>query len=198
MKTTSGINAEIIPGFTAALIVSFCFSLAGCSCLKGSCSTNHAEEPAPTPEETTLVTVGQVAPDFTLLGMDGKPFHLAEQRGRVVLINWFATWCPPCRQEMPHLQSRVWERFAGPDFVMVSIAREETTEIVAPFIKKYETTWPFLTDPDRQAYARYAEAYIPRNHLIDRQGRIIFQSQGFEEPEFLEMIEAISQELENR
>jgi peroxiredoxin len=152
-------------------------------------------KPAPTPEETTLTTVGQLAPDFTVATLDGGSFTLGEQRGKVVLINWFATWCPPCQAEMPHLQKEVWEEFAGDDFVMVSVARQEKADVVAPFVKKYAVTWPFALDPDRIAYARYAEAFIPRNHVIDSEGRIIFQSEGFEEADFEEMIKVIAAEL---
>jgi peroxiredoxin len=151
--------------------------------------------PGPTPEETTLTEVGQHAPDFTVPTLGGGPFTLSEQRGQVVLINWFATWCPPCQEEMPHLQSEVWERFRGEDFVMISVAREETAEVVAPFIKKYQVTWPFGLDTDRAAYARYAEAFIPRNTVVDRDGAIIFQSSGFERPDFDRMIEVIGREL---
>nr|MEE4268634.1 TlpA disulfide reductase family protein [Candidatus Krumholzibacteria bacterium] len=147
--------------------------------------------PSPTPEETTLTAVGQLAPDFTVETLDGGTFTLGEQRGQVVLVNWFATWCPPCQEEMPHLQSEVWEVFRDQGLVLVSVAREETAEVVRPFIQKYAVTWPFLLDPDRSAYARYAEAFIPRNHVIDREGRIIFQSSGFEREDFEEMIGVI-------
>ena len=170
--------------------------LAACGCLWSRGEGTGDKDEGPTPEETTLTEVGQMAPDFTLTGLDGSSFHLADHRGKVVLINWFATWCPPCIQEMPHLQTRVWERFSGPDFVMVSIARQEKADIVTPFVQKYEVTWPFLVDPDRRAYARYAEAFIPRNHVIGPDGKILFQSQGFEEPEFQEMIETIAGALD--
>jgi peroxiredoxin len=150
----------------------------------------------PTPEETTLTEVGQMAPDFTVQTLDGGTFSLSANRGKVVLVNWFATWCGPCKEEMPHLQKEVWEQFKGQDFAMVSIAREETLQVVQPFVAKYKVTWPFALDPDRKAYANYAEAFIPRNHVIDREGKIVFQSQGFEKPEFTEMIEVIAKELE--
>jgi len=149
----------------------------------------------PTPEETTLTEVGQLAPDFAVSTLDGGAFSLSANRGKVVLINWFATWCPPCIEEMPHLQKEVWERFRGEDFAMVSVAREETLQVVKPFVAKHMVTWPFALDPHRKAYAAYAEAFIPRNYVVDREGKIIFQSQGFEKPEFEEMIAVIEKEL---
>jgi len=161
--------------------------------LMTACSRKKDE---PTPEETTLTEVGQMAPDITVSTLDGEAFSLSANRGKVVLVNWFATWCPPCIEEMPHLQAEVWERFGGEDFAMVSIAREETLQVVQPFVAKHGVTWPFALDPDRQAYAAYAEAFIPRNYVIDRDGKIIFQSQGFEKAEFGAMIDLIARELE--
>ena len=149
----------------------------------------------PTPEETTLTAIGQKAPDFTVATLDGGAFSLSDHRGRVVLVNWFATWCAPCIEEMPHLQKEVWEKFRGPDFTMVSIAREETLQVVRPFVLEHELTWAFALDPQREAYAKYAEAFIPRTQVINREGTILFQSQGFEKEEFAAMIEVIRKEI---
>ena len=153
---------------------------------------------APTPEEATLTEVGQMAPDFSVETLGGGTFTLSEQKNKVVLINWFATWCPPCQKEMPHLQKEVWEAFATQGLVMISVARQEKADVVAPFVKKFEVTWPFGLDPDRKAYAQYAEAFIPRNTLVGPDGRIIFQSEGFEEADFKAMIKAISKALEGQ
>jgi peroxiredoxin len=166
------------------LLVPVLFLLAGCAGRSG-----------PSPEEATLTAVGDPAPDFTVLTLDGEPFTLSEQRGKVVLINWFATWCPPCVEEMPHLQTEVWERFRGDGLVMVSVARQETLQVVQPFVAEHGVTWPFALDPDRKAFAAYADAFIPRNHLVDREGTIVFQSNGFEKDDFAEMIEVIAREL---
>jgi thiol-disulfide isomerase/thioredoxin len=162
--------------------------------LIAACSQKEKAEP--TPEETTLTEVGQLAPDFRVETLDGGSFSLSAHRGRVVLVNWFATWCGPCKEEMPYLQNEVWERFRGADFAMVSVAREETLQVVQPFVAKFQVTWPFALDPERKAYAQYADAFIPRNYIIDREGKILFQSQGFERPEFDQMIAIIAKELE--
>lgn len=158
-----------------------------------------APPPPPSPAETTLTVVGQSAPPFTVTTLGGEPFSLAAHKGKVVLVNWFATWCGPCKAELPHLKDRVWDAFkANPDFVMISVSREEDAAKVAPFVAERALPWLIGLDTDRSAYALYAEAYIPRNHVIGRDGSIVFQSEGFEEPEFAAMITAIADALAAR
>ena len=100
---------------------------------------------------------------------------------------------------MPHLKERVWAEFgSNPDFVMISVSREEDAAKVAPFVAERGLPWVIGLDTDRSAYALYAEAYIPRNHVIGRDGSIVFQSEGFEEPEFAAMITAIAAALAAR
>jgi thiol-disulfide isomerase/thioredoxin len=194
-------QSQVDPGFSAAstkgksmnrnLTLTMALGLA--LALVAACADQKKTEP--TPEETNLVEVGQLAPDFSVSTLDGGSFRLSAQQGKVVLVNWFATWCGPCKQEMPHLQEEVWERFRSENFAMVSVAREETLPVVKPFVAQYRATWPFALDPERQAYAKYAEAFIPRNYVMDREGKVIFQSQGYDNAEFAEMIEVIASEL---
>ncbi|MBE0565610.1 MAG: TlpA family protein disulfide reductase [Krumholzibacteria bacterium] len=160
--------------------------------------SNCAGTPAPRGDDpaevarTSLTVVGDEAPLFTAPLLDGGTFDLAAQRGKVVLVNFFATWCPPCIAEMPHLQRDVWERFGGEGFAMVSVAREEGADVVAPFVRKHGAGWPCALDTDRSVFARYAEAFIPRSYVLDRNGRIAFQAQGYEEAEFARMVEVIA------
>jgi thiol-disulfide isomerase/thioredoxin len=154
---------------------------------------------APTPQSATRTEVGQPAPPVAVTTLQQERFELAAQRGRVVLLNFWATWCPPCRQEMPALQAQVWERFgAREDFRLVSIAREETAAEIRPFVAEHGYGWTFAPDPERTVYARYAGAFIPRNYVIGRDGAILFQGHGHEPEEFARMVEVIAGALAAR
>lgn len=155
------------------------------------------EPPQTTPAEATRTEIGQVAPDFTLQTVDGETFDLAAQRGKVVLVNFWATWCPSCIEELPALRDSVLTRFAGEDFAMLCVAREETNEKIAAFAEKRGVAaLPMAGDVDRSVYARYAEHTIPRNLVLDREGVIVFQSFGYEAGEFARMLETIQEQIE--
>jgi len=126
--------------------------------------------PAPTPTPATVGAVPQaIAPDFDLAGTDGAMHRLSRWRGRPVLLNFWATWCPPCRGELPALQA-VSERYAG-RIAVIGIAVGETTEQVAPFIAQYGLTYPVLLDLDGNVtQARYAIRGLPTTLFITAEG----------------------------
>jgi len=162
--------------------------------LLGACASTR--QPTPSPADATLTRVGDAAPALTVTTLAGDAFDLADQRGKVVVLNWWATWCPPCRQEMPELRDQVWSRWGGrDDFVLISVAREEAADVVASFLTQHDFAWTFATDPDRRNYARYAEAHIPRNYVIGRDGVIDFQSVGYTDEEFAAMVQAVEAAL---
>jgi len=163
--------------------------------LVAACPTEPetAPEEELTPEATVLVKVGDTAPAFELVTLDGETFNLEEQRGKVVLVNFFATWCPPCREELPYLEKEIWQRFDRDQFAVIVVGREENDDVIRPFVEKHEYTVPFAGDPDKVAYDQYASRFIPRNFVISPDGVILFQSQGFERDEFDEMIAVIEE-----
>lgn len=146
--------------------------------------------------EGTLTKVGQEAPTFECTTLDGKELSLADLRGKVVVVDFFATWCGPCIAAMPHLEKEVWQKFKGDKFTMVAIGREHENKDLTAFQQKHQLTFSVAGDPKRTIYAKYAKQYIPRTYVIGADGKIAFQSVGYEEAEFKKMLGAIQQELD--
>lgn len=160
-----------------------------------SCGNRSAKGGASQSDSTTLVKVGDPAADFSVALFDGSHLTLSELRGKVVLLNFWATWCPPCRQELTRVQKDLIDRFAGRDFLFLPVSRGEKRSDVAAFREKTGYTFPMGLDSTRTIYDRYATNFIPRNYLIDRDGRIITATIGYSPEEFDELIAAIERAL---
>ena len=145
-------------------------------------------------EHDYLVKVGDMAPDFSLPMTDGTTFTLSEQRGKVVMLQFTASWCGVCRKEMPHIESEIWQRHKdNPQFVLVGVDREETKEVVDAYTQKVGTTYPMALDTTANAFASYAlrQSGITRNVLIDRDGKIVKLTRLYNETEFSGLVQAI-------
>jgi peroxiredoxin len=116
-------------------------------------------------------TVGAMAPDFTLTGLDGQTHTLSAYRGHVVMINFWATWCIPCRAEMPELEQAYRKRQAE-GVVFLGLDWREGRDTVQPFIDDRQVSYPILLDSDGRAYTAYQVAALPQTFVIDRQGRV--------------------------
>lgn len=163
-----------------------------------SCGNRNAKKSAEAEtESTTLVRAGETAPDFTVELTDGSQLSLNELRGKVVLLNFWATWCPPCRQELTRVQKDIIDRFAGKEFVFLPVSRGEKRETVEAFREKTGYTFPMGLDSARTVYDRYASNYIPRNFLIDKEGKVLLATVGYDEEEFDALIRTIEKTLEN-
>lgn len=132
-------------------------------------------------EATTLIKVGQVAPDFSVEMLDGRTIKLSELRGKVVMLCFWATWCPPCRQEMAHLQEGVIDHFAGKDLVVLPISRGEKREVVEKFITDHGYTFGVGLDPERAIYDKYASNFVPRTFIINKRGKVTYRVAGYDE-----------------
>ena len=145
-------------------------------------------------EHDYLVKVGDVAPEFSLPMTDGTTFTLSEQRGKVEMLQFTASWCGVCRREMPHIESEIWQRHKdNPQFVLVGVDREETKDVVDAYTKKVGTTYPMALDTAANAFASYAlrQSGITRNVLIDRDGKIVKLTRLYNEAEFSGLVQAI-------
>ena len=132
-------------------------------------------------EATTLVKVGEMAPDFSVEMLDGRTIKLSELRGKVVMVCFWATWCPPCRQEMAHLQEGVIDHFAGKDLVVLPISRGEKRDVVEKFITNNGYTFGVGLDPERAIYDMYASNYVPRTFIVDKSGKVTYRVAGYDE-----------------
>jgi peroxiredoxin len=151
---------------------------------------------AQTEAETTLVKVGQTVPEFSYKTPDGKTINMKDLRGKLVLINFFATWCGPCRQELPHIQNEIFDQYKNnPKFQLLIFGREHNDEEVQKFKAENKYTMPFYADPERKIYGLFASQFIPRVFLVSRNGKVLFNSVGFNEKEFGQLKELIANEL---
>lgn len=163
-----------------------------------SCGNRSAKGGASQSDSTTLVKVGDPAPDFTVALFDGSQLKLSELRGKVVLLNFWATWCPPCRQELTRVQKDLIDRFAGRDFLFLPVSRGEKRSDVAAFREKTEYDFPMGLDSTRTIYDRYATNFIPRNFLIDRDGTVVAATIGYSPEEFDKLIATIERTLSGK
>ena len=146
-------------------------------------------------EATTLIKQGDKAPDFTVEMVTGEKVTLSSLKGKVVLINFWATWCPPCREEFKRMQKDVVDRFKGKDFQLLAISRGEKKATVDQFRDKQGYTFPMGLDPKQEIYNKYASNYIPRNFVVGKDGKVIYVSVGYEPAEFENMLKAIEAAL---
>lgn len=146
-------------------------------------------------EKETLVKVGDDVPEFVVEMFDGQKINIKDLKGKIVLINFWATWCPPCQEELKRVQKEIIDRFKGKDFVFLAISREESKEQVKKFRERNGYTFPMGLDPERRIYSKFATATIPRNFIIDKKGKIVEIEIGYTKEAFSKMIEKLERLL---
>ncbi len=124
------------------------------------------------------IAPGALAPDFTLRTLGGPNLRLQEQRGRVVLVNFWATWCAPCRQEMPHL-SKLYDKYGSSGFVLLGVNVDDDTKNAVDLATKLGLKFPVSLDSDKKVSKLYDLSAMPSTVLIDREGRVRFVHRGY-------------------
>jgi len=114
---------------------------------------------------------GFPAPDLSLETLEGETIALSDLRGQVVIINFWATWCPPCRAEMPALQ-KVYEQYRDQGLTILAVNQQESNQRVADFTGQFGLTFPILMDRDGRVFARYRVTALPTTFFVDREGVI--------------------------
>lgn len=120
------------------------------------------------------------APDFTLRSAEGRNLRLAEQRGQVVLVNFWASWCGPCRQEMPHL-NRLYDKYRASGFTLLGVNIDDDPKNGAATAAKWGLKFPVLLDADKHVSKLYDLGSMPATVLIDRDGKVRFLHRGYRE-----------------
>jgi peroxiredoxin len=118
------------------------------------------------------------APDFTLRGADGRNVRLDELRGQVVLVNFWATWCGPCREEMPHLNA-LYEKYRKSGFVLLGVNIDDDPRIALATAQKLNVAFPVLLDTDKKVSKLYDLSTMPSTVVIDRDGKMRFLHRGY-------------------
>jgi peroxiredoxin len=137
-----------------------------------------------------------VAPDFTLTNLDGTNLRLTELRGQVVLINFWASWCGPCRQEMPVLD-RLHQRYKDTGFTVLGINVEGEAAPARAITDKTGVTFPVLIDADQKISKLYDLKAMPSTVIVDRDGKIRFVHRGYkpgDEEKYVEVVKALIRE----
>ena len=146
-----------------------------------------------------LVKTGDTAPDFSMKLTDGKTVKLSSLRGKVVMLQFTASWCGVCRKEMPFIEKDIWQKHkANPNFALLAIDRDEPLETVLKFVQSTQISYPIGLDPRADIFALYAErnAGITRNVIIDKTGKIVLLTRLYNEEEFAQMTEKIDNLLQ--
>jgi peroxiredoxin len=144
-----------------------------------------------------LVKVGDPAPDFTINEAGGKSYKLSQLKGKVVMLQFTASWCSVCRTEMPFIEKEIWNEKKNSGLVLVGIDRDEPVEKVIQFKKDIAVSYPLALDPGAGIFGLFAlkTAGVTRNIIIDRTGKIIFLTRLYKREEFDAMKKVIFAEL---
>ncbi|NOX47042.1 MAG: TlpA family protein disulfide reductase [Chlorobi bacterium] len=144
-----------------------------------------------------IVKTGDMAPGFTMQLTTGESVTLKDLRGKIVVLQFTASWCSVCRKEMPHLEEEVWLPNKDKDFILIGVDYDEPLEKVKGFVNDMKITYPMALDPEAKIFSLFAhkKSGVTRNVVIDREGKIVFLTRLYDTEEFEAMKEKIEELL---
>ena len=153
-----------------------------------SCNLQQKEE-----DRGYIVKIGDMAPDFVINEAGGATYRLSDLRGKIVMLQFTASWCSVCRKEMPFIEKEIWQEKKGSDLTVIGIDRDEPAKTVLKFQKDMNVTYPLALDPGADIFGLFAlkEAGVTRNVIIDKTGKIAFLTRLYDRKEFDEMKKVI-------
>ena len=140
-----------------------------------------------------IVRIGEQAPDFEFEYANGEKARLSDYSGKIVMLQFTASWCKVCREEMPHIEKEIWNNYKDKGLVLIGIDRDEPGDKVNAFAGKMKITYPLALDPGAGIFSLYAlkESGVTRNVIIDRNGQIAFLTRLYKPDEFQKMVRVI-------
>ena len=168
-----------------------------CACLLSQ--PMQAQKKEATPDDAGyIVKVGDMAPDFEMELTNGQKVKLSDLRGKVVMLQFTASWCGVCRKEMPFIEKDIWQKHKDNEaFALYGVDRDEPLDKVVAFAKQTGVTYPLGLDPGADIFAKYADrkAGITRNVLIDKAGKIVMLTRLYNTEEFASLCKKIDEML---
>jgi len=148
-------------------------------------------------DEGYLVKIGDIAPDFTINEAGGKTYRLSDLKGKIVMLQFTASWCSVCRTEMPFIEKEIWQEKKDAGLIVIGIDRDEPLDKVLKFKKDIKVTYPLALDPGAEIFGLFAQkqAGVTRNIIIGRSGKILFLTRLYKKEEFNQMKKIIFAEL---
>lgn len=168
----------------------FISSVAALACAIMIAAVNAAERPLLTP-----IPEQPVAPSFDLSGPGGERYNLNDMRGKPIIVNFWATWCPPCRAEMPSMQ-RAWEQVKDEDILVLAINVGEDADTIGQFTKQVKMEFPLPMDLDSKVTQRWPMNGLPTTFVVDPEGRLVYRAQGereWDDPALLDLVRGLKQ-----
>lgn len=139
-------------------------------------------------------TLGEQVPSFSFETIGGRQMDIKDLEGKIVLINFWATWCGPCLRELPELNKFV-KTLNSKDFVVLAIARDQSKETIQEYVLDKDYEFTFVPDVGKSIYLNFAEKGIPRNVLLNAEGKVLFQTLGYNLDDFRKMERMIEEEV---